>query len=172
LEASLEQVPNTKPLASPYYGFADCWAYSKQLRFFADDSIFSDSFKRRIWFARAILFMLAKRNYKQTCKSLWPTFSLVVHEEPSLPSVAFFDSLPSRSGEMRTYTFHRKEWTDLVGEAVDDSEGAFLERYAALAWLFAAYVAIVPYRAWTGVLMWLDSKLNVTWYSRDHLPPL
>lgn len=170
LEASLERLPNAKALASPYFGFADCWAYSKQLRFFADTRIFAESFKGRISFARAILFMLAKRNYKQTCKRVWPLFSRVVHEEPFVPSAAFFDSLLSRDGEMRTYTFHRKEWTDLVGEAIDDSEGAFLERFHALTWLFAAYVAIVPYRGWTGVLMWLDSKLNTTWYSRDHLP--
>lgn len=122
-------------------------------------------------FPKIFIFMLAKRNYKKTCKFCWPSFCQIEHEEPTLPSDAFFDSLLSHQGEMRAYTFHRKEWTDLVGEAVDDSEGAFLERFAGLPWLLAAYVAIVPYRGWTGVLMWLDSKLNTAWYSRDHLPP-
>jgi hypothetical protein len=97
-------------------------------------------------------------------------FSQLVHIEPDLPSPVFFDSLHARDGQMRNYTFLGKDWIELVKEAVDDSEGAFLEPFATLAWLIAAYVAIVPYRAWTGVLMWLDSQLNRTWYRRDHLP--
>lgn len=52
-----------------------------------------------------------------------------------------------------------KAWTELVSESADLSEGAFLEPHKDLAWLIAAYVAIVPYRAWTGVLMWLDHQL-------------
>jgi hypothetical protein len=171
LAASLGRLlPRVGPLASPYYGFIDCWAYSKQIPFFASDSIFADSMRNRIWFARPMLFMLAKRNFKQTCKALWPPFSQVVHVEPDLPPAVFFDSLHARDGQMRNYTFHGKHWIELVEEAVDDSEGAFLEPFATLSWLIAAYVAIVPYRAWTGVLMWLDSQLNRTWYSRDHLP--
>jgi hypothetical protein len=170
LAASLQRLAGVSPLAAPYYRFIDCWAYSKQIRFFAEDGIFSDSFRRRVWFARAMLFMLAKRNCKQTCKRLWQSFSEVVHEEPELPSTTFFDSLLTRDGQMRTYTFHRKEWIELLREAVNEEEGAFLEPFAALAWLLAAYVAIVPYRGWTGVLMWLDSKLNTTWYHRDYLP--
>jgi hypothetical protein len=170
LDVTLERVPEAKPLASPYYGFSDCWAYSNGIRFFADDRVFSDKFRRRAWFARAILFMLAKRNCKQTCKQLWPLFSQALHEDPSLPSDTFFDTLLSRQGKMHTYTFHRKDWTELVSEAVDDREGAFLEQFAALSWLLAAYIAIVPYRAWTDVVMWLDAQLNTTWYSRSHLP--
>jgi hypothetical protein len=170
LAASLGELPGVGPLASPYYGFIDCWAYSKQLPFFASDSIFADSMRRRIWFARPMLFMLAKRNRKQTCKALWPRFSQPVHVEPDLPHAVFFDTLHARDGQMRNYTYLGKNWIELVKEAVDDSEGAFLEPFAPLAWLIAACVAIVPYRAWTGVLMWLDSQLNKTWYSRDHLP--
>ncbi len=170
LQGTMGRVPNTTPLASPYYSFTDCWAFRHKLRTFADDDIFSDSFINIAWFARAVLFMLAKRNYKVTCKNLWPTFSQVLHEEPSLPSQVFFDSRLSREGRTKTYTFLRKEWKELVREAVDDSDGAFLEQFSDLSWLVAAYISIVPYRAWTGVLMWLDAKFNSTWYSRDHLP--
>jgi hypothetical protein len=170
LAASLGELPGVGPLASPYYGFIDCWAYSKQIPFLASDSIFADSMRHRIWFARPMLFMLAKRNCKQTCKALWPRFSQPVHVEPDLPPAVFFDGLHARDGQMRNYTFLGKKWVELVEEAVDDSEGGFLAPFADLAWLIAAYIAIVPYRAWTGVLMWLDSQLNRTWYSRDHLP--
>ncbi len=170
-EASQGHIPDTSPLASPYYNFTDCWAYSEGLRFVGNDSIYSDSFKFRLWFARPMLFMLAKRNYKQTCKYCWASFTKSVHEEPSLPANSFFDSELTKEGEMNAFTYHYMKWADLVEEAVSNEGGEFLDEFSDLAWLIAAYVAIVPYRGWTGVLMWLDTILNTTWYSRNHLPP-
>jgi len=166
-----EDRSSINPLPSPYYSFTDCWALGKGIRYFADDWIFTESFQGRAWFARAMLFMLAKRNWKQTCKILWPSFSRLVHEEPDLPDQAFFDALLCNDGRMQSYTYHRKDWADLVEESVDAGRGVFLAPFASMAWLIAAYVAIVPYRAWTGVLMWLDQELNATWYHQDYLPP-
>jgi hypothetical protein len=94
----------------------------------------------------------------------------LIHEQPDLAPSVFFDSQLSREGAMKTYTLHRKDWRDLIAEAIDDNEGRFLEPFSDLAWLFSAYIAIVPYRAWTGVLMWLDGKLNMTWYDRNNFP--
>jgi len=159
-----------QPLAGPYYGFVDVWAWRNGLPNVGDNAIFDDSFGRRGWFTRALMQMLAKRNWKQTCKAIWPSYSHLVHEEPDLPSETFFGARRVRDeGRLRSLTFHGKDWATLVSEAVDESEGAFLDPHADLAWLVAAYVSIVPYRAWTGVLMWLDHRLNDTWYAPDRL---
>ncbi|MBI1406038.1 MAG: hypothetical protein GC145_07930 [Caulobacter sp.] len=165
IDASLGRA-GREPLAGPYYGFVDVWAWMNEIRYVGDDGIFDDNFSRRAWFTRAMLQMIAKRNWKQTSKSLWPPYSRVVHEEPDLPAAMFFDArLVRGEGRLRSYTYQRKEWVELIAEAVDETEGAFLEPHRDLAWLIAAYVALVPYRAWTGVLMWLDHRLNQTWYA-------
>ena len=156
-------------LPSPYYGFESQWASQAGIPFLTEDAIETDSFLRRVWFGRAMLFMLAKRNFKQSCKSLWPQFSRSIHEEPDLPSGSFYDARLTRDGQMKEFTFHRREWKDLVEEAVS-SEASFLDKVGAPPWLIAAYIYIVPYRAWTNVLMWLDRVLNLTWYRVDHLP--
>lgn len=153
------------PLHGPYYGFEDVWAFSAKVPFVGDDTILEDSFERRLWFALPMLHIMAKRNEKQACKRVWHDFSRSTHEEANLPSDRFYDArLVQGVGKITLKTFHRKEWTTLVAEAVDESQASFLNPFESLAWLIAAYVAIVPYRAWNGVLAWLDHRLNNTWY--------
>ena len=165
LRACVDTLPKTRPLPAPYYSFVDCWAFRNDLPFFSDDGIFTDSFEGRTWFARPMLFMLAKRNWKQTCKLIWPTFTSVVHEDVDIPDSAFFDCRHCREGLATAFTFHYREWDDLIKEAVDlEKDGDFLKPFSELSWLIAAYIALVPYRAWAGVLMWLDRRFNLTWY--------
>lgn len=38
-----------------------------------------DSHYRRSWFADAMFYLLARRNYKQTCKLLWPELTRFIH---------------------------------------------------------------------------------------------
>lgn len=157
-------------LASPYYSFEDTWAFNNQLNYFANESIFEDNFRNRAWFAIPILYMLAKRNYKQTCKSVWGLFSQASHEEPLLSENSFFTAAHAREGKMKTRTFHGMHWSELVNEAVKNKEGKFLDPYENFVWLIAAYLAIAPHRAWTGAIMWLDQQFGPHWYSEKNLP--
>jgi hypothetical protein len=170
LSIQLGLSPNRPPLASPYYGFEDVWADQFQMPFFTDNSIGRDNFARRAWGLRAAYYMLAKRNLKQTCKLLWGRFSKLIHEEPELPTQAFFCPTLAREGKMLSITFFGSSWSELVDEAVRLGEVPALEPFSELAWLIAAYVALVPYRASSAVLLWLDTKLNRTWYNSSHLP--
>ena len=133
-------------------------------------AIFSDSFQRRAHFCRAMFYMLAKRNFKQTCIGLWNAFSNLIHEEPDLPAETFFDATFSRKGKILSFTYHGHKWSELVADAVETGPPQHLKKYGSLAWLIAAYVSIVPYRASTNVLMWLDTQLDVTWFSEAHKP--
>ncbi len=169
LRATRSELAKAAP-PGPYYSFEDVWAYMTNLSNFANQSIFDDSFHNRAWFAVAILYMLAKRNFKQTCKAIWNPFAQVAHEEPDMPNEVFFTVEHARGGKMKTRTFHGMHWKALVKEAVEIKEGEFLAPFGDLAWLIAAYIAIVPYRAWTGVIMWLDGRLGYSWYTKDYLP--
>lgn len=146
-----------KPLPGPYYDFETVWAFKRGIPNLGDEAIYEDSFARRIQFARAMLQILARRGAKAACQAIWPDYSKLIHEEPLLPAERFFDArLVLGSGVLGAATFHQKAWDDLFRESNDPKDGTLLEPFAPLAWLIAAYVAIVPYRAWTGVLMWLD----------------
>ena len=157
------------PLPSPYYDFQDCWAGDVGAAHLTDSGIAEDTFDRRAWFSRALLMMLAKRNLKATCRRLWPMFSRQTHEEPRLPEHVFFDSGLSREGDVRIITYMTGDWQELVEEAVTIGEADFLASMDGLEWLVAAYVSLVPYRAWTSVLMWLDARLDRSWYHPGHL---
>lgn len=169
IDATLEQ-GGRSPLPASYYGFVDVWALNAGLRHMADDTIFEDNFVGRAMYLRAMLQLLARRGDKLACTRIWPDFSKVVHEEPELPDERFFDAnLVRGAGKLSTFIFRSKDWAQLVRESQDLTGGLFLEPHKDLAWLIAAYVAIVPYRAWTGVLMWLDHQLAPSPYSPSQL---
>jgi len=158
-------------LPQPYYGWPDAWAYLRNLPHLTESGIFDDSAPGHLFFGRAIMFMLAKRNMKRTCGELWPGFTRTIHEEPQLPSRSFFSAVLSQDGAMHQIQLRTVIWKDLVNEAIDAASGAaFLNDFTDLTWLIAAYVSLVPYRAWTPVLMWLDLRLERTWYHKDALP--
>lgn len=162
---------DTAALPQPYYCWPDAWAYFRNLPHMTDSGIFEDHAHGHLFFGRAIMFMLAKRNMKRTCGELWPNFTRPIHEEPQLADDSFFSAVHCDNGAMYQIQLRTGVWTDLVNEGIDAARAAaFLERFASLAWLIAAYVSLVPYRAWTPVLMWLDARLDRSWYDKDARP--
>ena len=158
-------------LPQPYYGFADVWALITRQREATTSRIFDDSSAGRVFMARAMMFMLVRRNLKRTCSQLWPDFTRVIHEEPDLPENLFFTAELTREGAIRAIQPAPTQiWHDLVDEAVEAGNAAFLKQFVGMEWLLAAYLCIVPYRAWTRVLLWLDDRLGSHWYDRTRRP--
>lgn len=159
------------PLPQPYYPWPDVWALQRDLPYMTESSIFDDAASGHLNFGRAMMFMLAKRNMKRRCKELWAGFTSVLHEEHELPDECFFSAKHSDEGRMRQIQLREGNWADLVNEGIDAADNAaFLNDHGSFAWLIAAYVSLVPYRAWTRVLMWLDTQLERTWYNSSIRP--
>ena len=66
----------------------------------AESGIFEDSARGHLFFGRAMMFMLAKRNMKQTCRELLPGFTRLIHEESQLPADRFFSAVHTLDGAM------------------------------------------------------------------------
>ncbi|MCD7059316.1 hypothetical protein [Pelagibacterium xiamenense] len=165
MSVSRGRVQNTIPLASPYYDFSSCWARSQGAFWLADPRILEDSFDERMWMARTLLLMLAKRNMKVTCKQLWQDFSHILHESMSIAPSHFRDCLLSGEGELISRTYYALNWQDLLQEVRGlEAECDHLSDFEDAPWIVAAYVSIVPYRAWEPVMMWLDRQLCSTWH--------
>lgn len=154
-------------LPQPYYGFADVWALINGQRHATTSRIFDDSTIGRAFLARALMLMLARRNLKRTSGQLWPSFTRLIHEELDLPERIFFSAELTREGSIHAVQRSSTEiWHDLVDEAVEAGEAPFLMPFEGLEWMLAAYLCLVPYRAWTRVVMWLDDRLCRTWYDK------
>lgn len=165
MSVSRGKVQDAIPLASPYYDFTSCWARSQGAFWLADPGILEDSFDERMWTARTILLMLAKRNMKVTCKQLWPDFSHILHESMSMASGHFRDCRLSVEGELISRTYYTLTWQELLHEAHElEAVCDHLSDFEDAPWIVAAYVSIVPYRAWEPVMMWLDRRLCSTWH--------
>lgn len=165
MSASREQLKNVQPPASPYYGFKSCWARAAAVPWMAEAGIFEESFVERTWTAKTLMYVLAKRNMKQTCKSLWSDFTYLLHESIDIDPEHFFDCRLAEEGTLNSRTYMTLSWGDLLKEAqCVEATCTFLHDFEDMPWLVAAYVAAVPYRAWEPVMMWLDRKLCRTWY--------
>lgn len=165
LAANRSQSPGTFPLAAPYYDFTSCWARSAGVPWMADAGIFQESFEDRIWTARVLLLMLAKRNLKVTCKALWPAFSQLLHECVEIDPRFFRQCVLADEGRQVSRTYYGRTWNQLLEEATTLEQSCdYLADFDDMPWLVAAYVAAVPYRAWEPVVMWLDRKLCRTWH--------
>jgi len=157
-------------LRGPYYQWPDVWALNHNKPYMTESPIFNDTAHGHLHFGRAIMGMLAKRNLKRTCRAMWADHTRVIHEEPDLPDHVFFSAVLAKEGSMRDIQLRTGFWTDLVNEAIDGGRAPFLDPYESLAWLLAAYVSLVPYRAWTRVILWLDRNFGETWYHEGHRP--
>jgi hypothetical protein len=136
-------------LPGPYYPWPDVWALHQNKPHMTDSPIFNDTAHGHLHFGRAIMGMLAKRNLKRTCGQLWADHTRIIHEEPDLPDQVFFSAVLTDEGSMRDIQLRTGIWAELVNEAIDRGAAPFLEAFTSLAWLLAAYVSLVPYRAWT-----------------------
>lgn len=159
-------------LPGPYYPWPDVWALHQNKPHLTETPIFNDSTHGRAHFARAMMGILAKRNLKRTCAALWADHTRIIHEEPELADDAFFSAVLADEGSMRDIQLRTGIWADVVNEAIDGGSVPFLNPYASLAWLLCAYVSLVPYRAWTRVLLWLDQQFGRTWYHEGYRPKL
>lgn len=157
-------------LPGPYYSWPDVWALHQNKPHMTDSPIFNDTAHGHLHFGRAIMGMLAKRNLKRTCGELWANHTRLIHEEPELADGVFFSAVLAEEGSMRDVQLRTGVWADLVNEAIDEGTAPFLDAYASLAWLLAAYISLVPYRAWTRVILWLDSHFGPTWYNVERRP--
>ncbi len=157
---------------SPYYNFEECLYLYSGGQLGTESDIADDSSKNRSWFSFTLMQMLAKRNWKQTCRNAWQAFSKLLHERVDLPLDAFFDARLVKAGRAVTTPLYSDTWHNLVKSAVENDNPGFPHAFADRAWLIASYVALVPYRAWQPVMMWLDTQLSCTWYNREHLPEL
>lgn len=157
-------------LPAPYYSFVEIWKFNNNTDPVSFLEYQRDSWAGRSWFLRSIFFMLAKRNWKQTCKSLWTSFSLLQHEEPDLPFLNFCSPILSDDGEVVTKLYHGQTWISLLEEGISEGIWPDMSAKSEFDWIAAIYVAIIPYRASAQSLMWLDQQIARTWYSSEDPP--
>ncbi|USA40929.1 hypothetical protein [Pelagerythrobacter marinus] len=155
----------------PYYRFDEV-LYLTSGGIVGDKSDISrDIALNRSYFAKALFLMVAKRNWKQTCKNLWRVYSNLLHESVRVPDNDFFSPQHSKEGENSGQQIFDSTWLEQIEEAVRLSDWSLAKAFEPFPALLAAYLTIVPYRAQPWVIMHLDEQLADTWYGRHHFPP-
>lgn len=170
MAAANHSLPNQITNAAPYYTYEEVLFTLSGGKFGIDSDVTLDNTKNQMSFGLSIMQMLALRNMKQSCKSLWGQFSKMLHGSTEVDLSDYFSPRPSVTGKTTAKQLYAKNWVDLVNEAVDDSASTKLEKFHGLNWLAAAYLCIAPHRAEHNVLMALQAAVSSTWYCHTHRP--
>jgi hypothetical protein len=155
-------------LPSPYYSLAEVveWKLSEWLGSSQFD-LSLDSHYRRSWFAEPLFYLLARRNWKQTCRLYWPLITKFVHQTTRIPNASAFGPLKCDGAvaEDRLIDITSpRTWAEVVEEASKKVEPTIPPQLMAWPWLILLYCLFVPYRMTPDVLLWLDRQFGKTWY--------
>lgn len=168
--AEQHQLPDRISNASEYYRFEHVLHSITGGLIGEVSDISKDDTRNHMSFGRALLQMLALRNWKQSCKAFWRRFSNKMHGSTVVPMPDFFSPLISVSGSTVSHQFYAKQWNDLVNEAIDASQSPKLDQFGDLAWLAVSYLSVAPHRAEHEFIMALDDALSGRWYGKHHRP--
>ncbi|HMG78611.1 MAG TPA: hypothetical protein VK591_08005 [Xanthobacteraceae bacterium] len=156
-------------LPGPYYSLGDVvrWKYKTLLQNFRSN-IDQDDHYRRSWFVDAIFMVLVRRNYKQTCKLLWPSVTRFTHIRTQLPDSVSFGPMPCEnaiSEEKLIDTRTQKNWDDLTKEASETATPEIPTELLSRPFLTLLYCLFLPQRMDRNVILWLDRQFcKSSWY--------
>ena len=155
-----------KQAPSPYYALEDVveWAYQEFLGVGFHD-IDDDSNYRRSAFAEGLFYLLVRRNYKISCKYIWPDITRFAHVRVRLPARWQFGMVRSEEATQEDKQIRIPQtWTDVVTFAQTDSKPNAPTLLLANPVIMLLYCIYVPYRMDTDVMLWLDRQFCGAWY--------
>jgi hypothetical protein len=156
----------SRHLPNPYFDLEEVllWRYQPFLGFRMSE-IDDDSHYRRSWFLESLFFLLARRNYKQTCKIYWPEITRFLHVRTRLKckwqfGLSVCDDAVAEDRVLKT----SRSWNDVVAECGAECLPSLPDYLKAKPFLVLMYCLFVPYRMDKGVIMWLDRAFSKSWY--------
>jgi hypothetical protein len=153
-------------LPSPYYELQDVvlWRY-RGLTENLVSAIDDDSHYRRAWFAEALFYLIARRNYKRSCQVLWPDLTRFLHCRSRLQQkwqFGLFNCDDAVAEDCLLAT--PKGWDDVVAECAEEYKPLCPDYLLDRPYLMLLFCLFVPYRMDKDVVLWLDRAFCKTWY--------
>jgi len=159
-------------LPSPYYGFEDVMRHIlRRFLVLKEDPFQDDTFSFASFFALSMMQLLVRTNLKETCRSIWPSFSRLgfKHFEPSKPWMYCLRKV--RDGkEITEQPKLTKEWRELAAEARDVSGNGVPRVLRSNKHLFILFLLLFPYRGTPSAIRYLGREFNETWFIEDPIP--
>jgi hypothetical protein len=155
-------------LPGPYYSLREVVErnYKVLLQNFRSE-IDQDSHYRRSWYADALFMLLVRRNYKRTCKVLWPSLTRFTHTRTPLPDAISFGPASCKtaiSEDKLIDVTTQKTWDQVTSEASEEVTPLIPSQLLMRPVLVLLYCLFVPQRMDRDLILWLDRQFcKSTW---------
>lgn len=125
------------------------------------DLISREDFLGYSYLFRAIFLLLARKNWKVTCKKVWPEFTRYIHTNTRHANVWEYCYRPDKNSQTNDKVYEdMKLWPEILGEAEEHKAGEGFEFFRGDLFLLMVYLTICPDRANTETLLTLDRVLG------------
>jgi len=163
---------NNNGLSSPYYGFEDEIRHlMREFLGVKEDPYQDTKFQNSSYFAKPLLYLLVRTNLKQTAKSIWPSYSKMLHKHFVPDSKWMYCLYRSVKGKnVDDQPLLTKEWRELQQEARECRCPEVPAPLADNKFLLLLFSIIFPFRAIPSVVSKLDRYFNGSWFI--HEPPI
>ncbi|MBT0663651.1 hypothetical protein KI809_04980 [Geobacter pelophilus] len=163
---------NEVGLSSPYYGFEDKIRFlMKEFLGIKEDPYHDTKFQNSSYFAKPLLNLLVRTNFKVTSKSVWPSYSKMLHKHFEPEEKWMYCLYKSAKGtNVDDQPPLTKEWQELQQEARECRCLEVPESLVENKYLIMLFCIVLPYRAIPSVISKLDRYFNGSWFIRE--PPV
>jgi hypothetical protein len=116
-------------------------------------------------FANSIFAMLALRNWKQTCKLLWPSLTKMVRQQKRI-SVAYEFAFPNVEDATQVESIPKipETWDSLLEKFAEPPKPEIPPLIKDDTSLLLLLIILLPYRATDDIVRFLDKNFGVLWY--------
>lgn len=153
-------------IPSPFYGLVDVVRWRNRILLGVRDSVIEeDNFYRVSWFARPLFYLLVRRNWKLTCKAIWPDLTRFTHKSSLLKDKKEFSNWRAKSA-VDTALMCRipQSWEDVVGDARKTGDIQVPQCLLDDHIMCLLYCLFVPFRMTPDLVLFLDRQFSRTWY--------
>jgi hypothetical protein len=159
-------------LSSPYYTFEDrIRSLMKEFLSIKEDPYHDSKFQNSSYFAKSLLYLLVRTNFKVTSKSVWPSYSKMSHKHFNPEEKWMYCLHRSAKGtNVDDLSPLTKQWRDLQQEARQCTCPEVPVPLSENKYLLLLYSIIFPYRAIPSVVLKLDRYFNGSWFIPE--PPI
>lgn len=159
-------------LSSPYYGFEDKIRHlMKEFLGLKEDPYHDTKFQFSSYFAKPLLHLLVRTNFKVTSKSVWPGYSKMLHKHFVPEERWMYCLYRSANGtNVDDQPPLTKEWQELQQDARECRCPEVPVSLVENKFLFLLFSMVFPYRAIPSVIQKLDRYFNGAWFIRE--PPI
>lgn len=117
------------------------------------------------YFSLPVFYMVARRNWKRTCKTYWPDITEILNNNYIWENYRAFSSFRSDDGYNNSFFVkYPSSWADVTASIPKELASVVPDTISRDHLIFIIFLIFFPFRANLDVILYIDRKITDAWY--------